>query len=54
MAYQATPNVVGSPGTTPNAFLTYESVTEVLDRNDAPMDGERYIAYTPKNADQQS
>lgn len=48
MAYQNTPNVVGTPGTTPSTFLTYETVTEVLDRNDAPMDGERYIAYTPK------
>lgn len=48
MAYRSTPNSIGTPGSTPNTFLQYETATEVLDRNDAPMDGERYICYTPK------
>jgi len=51
IAYQQTPNSVGTPGTIPNgttAFNTYLSATEALDRNSAPMDGERYIVIGPK------
>lgn len=49
--YQQCPNVVGTPGTVPNgttAFNTYLSATEALDRNSAPMDGNRYICIGPK------
>lgn len=51
MAYQNTPNVVGTPGTIPNgatAFQTYLSAGEALDRNSAPEDGERYMVIGPK------
>ena len=51
VAYQNTPNVVGTPGTTPNgttAFHTYLQAGEALDRNSAPMDGERYMVIIPK------
>jgi hypothetical protein len=51
MAYQQTPNVVGTPGTIPSgttAFATYLSAGEALDRNSAPMDGERFMIIGPK------
>jgi hypothetical protein len=51
MAYQQTPNLVGTPGTIPNgstAFSVYLSAGEALDRNSAPMDGNRFIVIGPK------
>jgi hypothetical protein len=51
VAYQNTPNVVGTPGGVPTgatAFATYLSAGEALDRNSAPMDGERYMTIGPK------
>jgi P22 coat protein - gene protein 5 len=52
LAYQQTPNLVGTPGAgAPNgttAFSIYLSATEALDRNSAPMDGERYVCIGPK------
>jgi hypothetical protein len=48
LAYRQTPNLVGTPGSTPTAFSTYLSATEALDRNSAPMDGERYVVIGPK------
>lgn len=51
LAYQQTPNYVGTLGTTPNgstAFNTYLTAGEALDRNSAPMDGERYMVIGPK------
>lgn len=51
VAYQQTPNYVGTLGTTPNgssAFNTYLTAGEALDRNSAPMDGERYMVIGPK------
>lgn len=51
LAYQQTPNYVGTLGTIPNgstAFNTYLTAGEALDRNSAPMDGERYMVIGPK------
>jgi hypothetical protein len=52
LAYQQTPNVVGTPGggapTGSTAFATYLSAFEALDRNSCPMDGERYVVIGPK------
>ncbi len=48
LAYRQTPNLVGTPGTVPNAFLTYLQATEALDRNSAPMDGKRFVVIGPK------
>ncbi len=50
-AYQQTPNVVGTPGGVPTgstAFSVYLSAGEALDRNSAPMDGDRYMCIAPK------
>jgi hypothetical protein len=51
VAYQATPNVVGTPGSVPNgstAFQTYLSALEALDRNSAPIDEQRYMVIASK------
>lgn len=38
---------VGTPGTTPNALLTYLLAGVALDNNAAPQDGERHLILTP-------
>lgn len=48
MAYQATPNAVGTPGTVPTALLTYFQAGEKLDLFSCPMDGDRSLVYNPK------
>ena len=52
MAYRQTPNLVGSPSagvpTGATAFAVYLAAGEALDRNSAPMDGERYMVIGPK------
>jgi hypothetical protein len=40
-------NSVGTPGTTPNALLTYLQAGVKLDNNAAPMDGQRSVVITP-------
>lgn len=40
-------NVVGTPGTTPNALLTYLTGGVNLDNNATPMDGERFTVINP-------
>lgn len=50
-AYQATPNVVGTPGSVPTgttAFATYLQALEALDRNSAPIDDQRYMVIASK------
>jgi len=51
MAYRQTPNYVGTVGAVPSgatAFNTYLTAFEALDRNSAPMDGERFVVIGPK------
>ena len=48
LAYQSTPNAVGTPGTVPNALLTYLSAGEAMDRNSCPTDGNRSLVVNPK------
>jgi hypothetical protein len=48
LAYRQTPNFVGTPGAVPTTFLVYLTAFEALDRNSAPMDGERYVVIGPK------
>lgn len=45
--YVNIPGLVGTPGTTPNALLTYLLAGVVLDNNAAPMDGQRSVIITP-------
>ena len=45
--YTSVYNAVGTPGTTPNALLTYLSAGVKLDDNAAPMDGGRTVCITP-------
>tara|TARA_R100000808_G_scaffold24612_1_gene57167 strand:+ start:185 stop:1369 length:1185 start_codon:yes stop_codon:yes gene_type:complete len=45
--YTSVYNSVGTPGTTPNALLTYLQAGVKLDNNAAPMDGDRAICITP-------
>ena len=45
--YTAIYNTVGTPGTTPNALLTYLQAGVKLDDNAAPMDGGRTVCITP-------
>ena len=45
--YTSVYNAVGTPGTTPNALLTYLTAGVKLDNNAAPMDGDRAICITP-------
>lgn len=40
-------NEQGTPGTTPNALLTYLLAGVALDNNAAPQDGERHLILTP-------
>ena len=40
-------NTVGTPGTTPNSFLTYLQAFQKLDENSAPMDGQRTVSINP-------
>jgi hypothetical protein len=45
--YQTVANTVGTPGTTPNAALTYLSAGQYLDENATPRDDERSLVITP-------
>jgi len=45
--YKSIYNAVGTPGTTPNALLTYLQAGVKLDDNAAPMDGDRSVCITP-------
>jgi hypothetical protein len=45
--YKSVYNSVGTPGTTPNALLTYLQAGVKLDDNAAPMDGDRSVCITP-------
>ncbi len=47
-AYKAVYNTVGTPGTVPNALLTYLEAGEKLDTSSTPMDGKRNLIITPK------
>lgn len=40
-------NSVGTPGTTPSAFITYAQSMQKLDENAAPMDGRRSLLINP-------
>jgi len=46
--YREIAQQVGTPGTTPNALLTYLLAGVALDNQAAPMDGQRSIVLTPK------
>lgn len=46
--YNQISNAVGTPGTTPNALLTYLLAGVALDNNAAPQDEQRHIVITPK------
>jgi hypothetical protein len=46
--YTAVFNNVGTPGTPPNALLTYLNAGVLLNNNAAPLDGERYIVIDPR------
>ena len=48
MAYQATPNAIGTPGTPLTMLDAAWSAGEVLDVNSAPMDGKRSMVISPK------
>ncbi len=45
--YKTVANSVGTPGTVPNAFLTYLQAGVALDNNATPMDGDRSIVINP-------
>jgi len=45
--YKTVPNSVGTPGTVPNALLTYLLAGVKLDDNATPMDGERSVIINP-------
>lgn len=47
MAYQATANSVGTPGTIPNTLLTYLEAGQKLSENAAPVDNKRHIVLNP-------
>lgn len=46
-AMNTTYNSVGTPGTTPSAFLTYAQSLQKLDENACPMDGKRTMLINP-------
>lgn len=46
--YSSIWNLVGTPGTTPTALLTYLLAGVALDNNAAPMDEQRSVVVTPK------
>lgn len=45
--YRTVANAVGTPGTVPNALLTYLNAGVALDNNATPMDGERSLVLNP-------
>ena len=47
MAYQATANTVGTPGTPISALDPFWAAGRVLDENSTPMDGDRYMCIPP-------
>jgi hypothetical protein len=47
MATNAVGNMVGTPGTTPNALLTYLTAGAYLDSEAAPRDGKRAVIISP-------
>lgn len=47
-AYQSTANLVGTPGTVPNAGLTYLEAGIKLDNNACPVDSNRSVVVNPK------
>lgn len=47
MAYQATANTVGTPGTPISTLDPFWAAGRILDENSAPMDGERYMCIPP-------
>ncbi len=47
MAYQSVANVVGTPGTTPNALKTYLQAGAKMDYEAAPRDGNRSLVIDP-------
>jgi hypothetical protein len=47
MAYQATANQVGTPGTPISTLDPFWAAGRVLDENAAPMDGDRYMVIPP-------
>ncbi len=48
MAYQATPNAIGTPGSPLTMLDAAWQAGEVLDLNSAPMDGKRSMVISPK------
>lgn len=46
--YRTVANSVGTPGTVPNALLTYLDAGVALNNNATPMDGERSIVLNPR------
>lgn len=46
--YNQVSNAVGTPGTVPNALLTYLLAGVALDNNAAPQDDNRHVVITPK------
>jgi hypothetical protein len=46
--YRTVANAVGTPGTVPNALLTYLDAGVLLDNNATPMDGERSLVLNPR------
>jgi hypothetical protein len=46
--FRTVANSVGTPGTVPNALLTYLDAGVALDNNATPMDGERSIVINPR------
>ena len=47
MAYQATANQVGTPGTPITALDPFWAAGRILDENSTPMDGDRYMCIPP-------
>lgn len=47
MAYQATANTVGTPGTAITTLDPFWAAGRVLDENSTPMDGDRYMCIPP-------
>ena len=48
MAYQATANTVGTPGTPITTLDPFWAAGATLDENSAPMDGDRYMVISPR------
>jgi len=46
--YRTVANSVGTPGTVPNALLTYLDAGVALDNNATPMDGDRSLVINPR------